>query len=69
MIVDSGSSDTWIMQEGFTCLNVTAVGHYDYEVQETNESYCNFGSVYNGTFQDGAIADVCISRCGRLSRL
>lgn len=49
VIVDTGSSDTWLVQAGFTCV--------DYEGNEQAEADCYFGPVFNGTFDEGSIAD------------
>lgn len=49
VIVDTGSSDTWLVQAGFTCV--------DYAGNEQAEADCYFGPVFNGTFDEGAIAD------------
>ncbi|KAK2601449.1 hypothetical protein N8I77_010898 [Diaporthe amygdali] len=49
VIVDTGSSDTWLVQAGFTCVDV------DGNVQP--EADCYFGPVFNGTFDEGSIKD------------
>ncbi len=41
-IVDTGSSDTWIVETGFKCVNVSN------SAPET-EAFCNFGPTYNVT--------------------
>lgn len=50
LILDTGSSDTWLAQKGFVCV--------DYELEEFPESDCDFGPLYDGTFADGKIKDV-----------
>lgn len=78
VIVDTGSSDTWLVQAGFTCVDVdgnvqpvsvhpvqclhlgsrpkvsTCAGHSPIFLQEAD---CYFGPVFNGTFDEGSIAD------------
>ncbi|KAF3763818.1 acid protease [Cryphonectria parasitica EP155] len=49
VIIDTGSSDTWLVQAGFTCVDE------DGNVQE--EADCYFGPTFNGTFDEGSIAD------------
>ncbi|KAJ4387873.1 hypothetical protein N0V93_008476 [Gnomoniopsis smithogilvyi] len=49
VIVDSGSSDTWLVQAGFTCVDI------DGNLQ--TEADCFFGPPFNGTFNEGSIAD------------
>lgn len=39
VVLDTGSSDTWVVEEGFKCVNVET------EAAES-ESYCGFGSTY-----------------------
>jgi len=41
-IVDTGSSDTWIIESGFKCVNISN------SAPET-EAFCNFGPTYNVT--------------------
>ena len=46
LIIDTGSSDTWVVEEGFTCI--------DFDTgKKTTESECAFGSTYtkSGTFK------------------
>lgn len=50
VVLDTGSSDTWVVQSGFQCFNGDGV--------EVAYSDCNFGPAYNGTFQKGEIPDV-----------
>ncbi|KAI1342085.1 aspartic peptidase domain-containing protein [Xylariaceae sp. FL0016] len=50
MIPDTGSSDTWLVQEGFKCLDPS----YGREVEE---SQCAFGPAFKGNFPLGEIAD------------
>jgi len=47
-INSTGSSDTWLAQKGFQCVNVKG--------KNQPEADCSFGPVYNGTFTDGKIA-------------
>lgn len=47
-ILDTGSSDTWLIQEGFTCT--------DAQNQPVDASQCKFGPTYNGGFAE-QIAD------------
>ncbi|KAI9663963.1 MAG: hypothetical protein M1821_007454 [Bathelium mastoideum] len=49
VIVDSGSSDTWLAQSGFQCV--------DENGDSQAESACNFGPLFNGTFEDGQVAN------------
>ena len=49
VIVDSGSSDTWLVQSGFQCV--------DENGDNQAESTCNFGPLFNGTFDDGQISN------------
>ena len=39
VIVDTGSSDTWVVKEGFECINLSTG-------KKTNESECEFGPAY-----------------------
>ncbi|KAI4860082.1 acid protease [Hypoxylon rubiginosum] len=48
MIPDTGSSDTWIISEGFTCLDP----YYGFEM---NQEECGFGPLFKGEFPDGKI--------------
>lgn len=48
-ILDTGSSDTWLIQSGFTCL--------DANDQQQPDSTCNFGPPFTGTYNDGQIND------------
>jgi hypothetical protein len=50
VILDTGSSDTWLVESGFQCVNSKGV--------KQAESKCKFGPVYNGTFKKGEISDV-----------
>lgn len=43
--VDTGSSDLWIAQEDFICI--------DEDDKEVDESECNFGPLYDGEFASG----------------
>jgi hypothetical protein len=49
LLLDTGSSDTWIVQEGFRCV--------DYADEDVDEATCGFGPAYPGDFQYGAIPD------------
>jgi hypothetical protein len=49
MIPDTGSSDTWLMSSTFECL--------DASFHQQNQTYCDFGPPYNGTFSGGKIND------------
>jgi hypothetical protein len=46
-ILDTGSSDTWLIQSGFTCLDANG--------QQQSDSTCNFGPAFTGTYDDGQI--------------
>ena len=48
-IFDSGSSDTWLIQGGFSCVNMKG--------QSQTEASCNFGPAFNGTFNEGSISN------------
>lgn len=48
MIPDTGSSDTWLVQSNYTCLNLTTR-------QPLPHSSCGFGPLYNGTFPNGTV--------------
>ncbi|KIW06220.1 uncharacterized protein PV09_02696 [Verruconis gallopava] len=41
-ILDTGSSDTWLVQSGFTCIDASG--------NQVAQSTCNFGPLYNGGF-------------------
>jgi hypothetical protein len=41
VILDTGSSDTWLIQKGFTCTDANG--------NTQSAATCNFGPVYNGT--------------------
>ncbi|CAJ2508226.1 Uu.00g094120.m01.CDS01 [Anthostomella pinea] len=49
MIPDTGSSDTWVVQEGFECFDP----NYG---QEEPPEYCAFGTLFKGDFPEGKIA-------------
>jgi hypothetical protein len=49
VILDTGSSDTWVVQSNFTCLS--SLG------DKVDQASCWFGSTYNGTFSGGSIFD------------
>jgi hypothetical protein len=49
LVLDTGSSDTWVVQGNFTCLS--SLG------DEVDQSSCWFGPTYNGTFSGGKIFD------------
>ncbi|KAL7625122.1 hypothetical protein AAE478_004336 [Parahypoxylon ruwenzoriense] len=48
MIPDTGSSDTWVISEGFKCLD-------PYYGQEVTQEDCGFGPLFKGDFPDGKI--------------
>src|SRR5215469_1028750 len=48
-ILDTGSSDTWLIQSGFTCLDANG--------QQQSDSTCNFGPPFTGTYNDGQISN------------
>ena len=49
-ILDTGSSDTWLIQSGFTCLDANG--------QQQSDSTCNFGPPFAGTYDDGQISNM-----------
>ncbi|KAI9703050.1 MAG: hypothetical protein M1820_006041 [Bogoriella megaspora] len=49
VIVDTGSSDTWLAQAGFQCVNYAGVPF--------PQEACEFGPLFNGTFGGGEIPD------------
>ncbi|KAJ4422632.1 hypothetical protein N0V82_002751 [Gnomoniopsis sp. IMI 355080] len=49
VLLDTGSSDTWLVQSGFTCVDINST--------VLPEADCSFGPVFNGTFSDGIIAN------------
>ncbi|KAI8625416.1 aspartic peptidase domain-containing protein [Xylariaceae sp. FL1651] len=48
LIPDTGSSDTWVVQEGFKCLD-------PYYGGEVPQEYCQFGPQFKGDFPSGKI--------------
>jgi Eukaryotic aspartyl protease len=46
-ILDTGSSDTWLIQSGFQCVDANG--------NSVAESTCNFGPPFNGNFNEGSI--------------
>ncbi|KAL1860649.1 hypothetical protein VTK73DRAFT_7223 [Phialemonium thermophilum] len=48
--VDTGSSDTWVVQSNFSC--------FDPDVGQIGSEFCSFGPVFNGTFKYGSVPDV-----------
>jgi hypothetical protein len=50
VIYDTGSSDTWLVQGGFQCV--------DEDGNDQDEEDCFFGPTFNGTFEYGEIPDV-----------
>src|SRR5579871_1213164 len=48
-VLDTGSSDTWLIQSGFTCLDANG--------QQQSHSTCNFGPPFTGTYDDGKISN------------
>ncbi|ROV93928.1 hypothetical protein VSDG_06253 [Cytospora chrysosperma] len=53
VIIDTGSSDTWLVQAGFTCV--------DSDGNLQSEADCYFGPTFNGTFNEGMISDELFS--------
>lgn len=49
VLLDTGSSDTWIVQEGFECV--------DFAGEDVDTATCGFGPAYPGDFQYGAIPE------------
>lgn len=49
VVLDTGSSDTWLIQSGFTCFDANA--------QQQPESMCQLGPAFNGTYTGGQISD------------
>jgi len=49
LIVDTGSSDTWIVKSGFSCLRANPGA--------SRANPCNFGAEFKGEFSGGALAD------------
>lgn len=49
VIVDTGSSDTWLIQSGFKCVDANG--------NSVSEATCNFGPVYSGGYTGGQIAN------------
>ncbi|QIW98964.1 hypothetical protein AMS68_004482 [Peltaster fructicola] len=49
LLVDTGSSDTWIASKDFNCVNRRGI--------EFSQSYCSFGPLFIGTFAAGPIPD------------
>lgn len=49
VLLDTGSSDTWVAQEGFQCV--------DYAGEDVDPATCGFGPTYPGDFQYGAIPE------------
>jgi hypothetical protein len=47
VILDTGSSDTWVVKESFQCV--------DYAMQPIDQAACGFGPTYTDDFQYGAI--------------
>lgn len=54
LVVDTGSSDTWFVQAGFTCVNP------QYR-EPVRAAQCDFGPAFEGGFPGGAIADQHLS--------
>jgi hypothetical protein len=50
VIVDTGSSDTWLIQSNFKCVDASGASQ--------NQSACNFGPTYPGTFGSNKIPNV-----------
>lgn len=51
LALDTGSSDTWVVQSGFQCIDQNGVN-------QTADA-CKFGPGYQGTFKEGKIDNVC----------
>lgn len=49
LLLDTGSSDTWIVQSGYSCV--------DFAEEPVDQASCGFGPAYEGGFQYGAIPD------------
>ena len=49
LVLDTGSSDTWVARSNFTCLS--SLG------DKVDQASCWFGPTYNGTFSGGPIFD------------
>ncbi|KAK5120470.1 hypothetical protein LTR85_006125 [Meristemomyces frigidus] len=49
VIRNTGSSDTWLVQQGFQCVDINGT--------DIAEADCYFGPTYNGTFTEGEIAN------------
>lgn len=49
LILDTGSSDTWVASSGLTCL--------DQFGEQVPIAQCNFGELYGGSFPEGNITD------------
>jgi len=49
LILDTGSSDTWVASSSLTCL--------DQFGEEVPDAQCNFGPLYNGSFPEGNVTD------------
>ncbi|CAK7229384.1 hypothetical protein SBRCBS47491_007228 [Sporothrix bragantina] len=54
LVVDTGSSDTWFVQQGFTCINPNTG-------TATIAALCGFGPAFKGSFPGGAIANQHLS--------
>ncbi len=50
IVVDTGSADTWVVQDNFTCVDFTGM--------EVDPLSCGFGPTYPGGFQYGPVPDV-----------
>lgn len=50
VILDTGSSDTWLAQKGFQCVDINGT--------DIAEAECSFGPLYNATFEEGTISNV-----------
>jgi hypothetical protein len=50
VIVDTGSSDTWLIASDFQCIDANSI--------PKTQATCNFGPLYNGTFGDKKKKDV-----------
>lgn len=52
-VLDTGSSDTWLISHNFTCIN--------YAGREVEQALCAFGPGYSGTFTENPDLDFYIS--------
>lgn len=50
VLLDTASADTWVVQEGFSCV--------DFAGEDIETINCGFGSPYPGDFQNGPIPEI-----------